>query len=78
MFIDVSRNIKENNPKIIAADTDMPKLPALGNRHITKTAISAPTNKYGILRPKRHHVLSLSAPMMGCTIIPASGGNIQK
>jgi len=29
-------------------------------------------------RPKRVHVLSLAAPMIGCTMIPASGGSIQK
>ena len=78
ILMDVSRNINENNPNTIAAETPMPKLPALGNRHITSTAINAPTNKYGMRRPKRHQVLSLKAPIIGWTTMPAKGGRIQK
>ena len=44
-LMEVSRNMSENNPKIMAAATDMPKLPALGSRHITSTAMMAPTNR---------------------------------
>ena len=45
MLIEVSRNINEINPKIMAAPTVMPKLPALGSKHITATAANAPMNK---------------------------------
>ena len=74
----VSRNISEMRPNIMAVLTAMPKDPAFGRRHITATAQAAPTKRYGILRPKRVHVLSLSVPMIGCTMIPISGGSIQK
>ena len=39
----------------MAVLTTIPKLPALGSRHITNTAINDPTNKYGIRLPKRVH-----------------------
>ena len=45
MLMEVSRNIRAISPNIIAIDTPMPKLPALGNRHITSTANVAPINK---------------------------------
>lgn len=45
MLIEVSRNISDTSPKVIAVPTAMPKLPALGSRHITSTAISEPTKR---------------------------------
>ena len=41
----VSSNISEMRPNTMAAPTDMPKLPALGNMHITSTATVAPTKR---------------------------------
>ena len=78
MLMLVSRNISETRPKTIAVLTAIPNDPAFGNRHITSTATVAPTKRYGMRRPKRHHVLSLSVPTIGCTRMPISGGNIQK
>ena len=78
MFIDVSSNINEKSPKIIAAPMLIPKLPAFGSMHITSTANAAPTKRYGIRLPKRHQVWSLATPIIGCTIMPIKGGNIQK
>ncbi len=78
MLMEVSRNISDTSPNIMAVLATMPKLPALGSRHITNTAIREPMNRYGMRRPKRVHVLSLAAPTMGCTTMPANGGNIQK
>ena len=74
----VSRNISEISPKTMAVPTAIPNEPELGSRHITSTATVAPTKRYGMRRPKRHHVLSLSVPTMGCTRMPIRGGNIQK
>ena len=45
ILMEVSRNIKDTRPKIMAALTLIPKLPAFGNRHMTHTATSAPTNR---------------------------------
>ncbi len=45
MLMLVSRNISASNPNTIAVLTAIPKLPALGNRHITNTATAAPINK---------------------------------
>ena len=78
MLMLVSRNIKAIRPNTIAVDTAMPNEPALGSRHITNTATNAPMNRYGMRRPKRHHVLSLNVPTSGCTMMPISGGRIQK
>ena len=41
----VSRNISAVRPKIMAILAFIPKEPALGNRHITSTAIVAPTKR---------------------------------
>ena len=41
----VSRNINVTRPKTMAAETAMPKLPALGRRHMTSTATAAPTKR---------------------------------
>ena len=45
MLMEVSRNISETKPKIMAVLTAMPKLPALGSRHITSTATSEPMKR---------------------------------
>ena len=45
MLMEVSSSISESSPKIIEVETVMPKLPALGRRHMTSTATSAPTNR---------------------------------
>lgn len=45
MLMDVSRNIRAKRPNIMAVPTLMPKLPALGRRHITSTAMSEPMNR---------------------------------
>ena len=78
MLMLVSRNISDISPNVMAVLTAMPNEPALGNRHITTTATADPTNRYGMRRPKRHHVRSLSVPTTGCTSMPMSGGSIQK
>ena len=54
------------------------RLPALGSISITRTAMMAPTRRYGLRRPILHQVRSEYLPMSGCTIIPISGGRIQK
>ena len=41
----LSRNISAKRPNIMAVPTAIPKLPALGSRHITSTAISEPMNR---------------------------------
>ena len=65
ILILVSRSMSETAPKIMAVDTAIPNDPALGSRHITATAITAPMKRYGIRLPKRVQVLSLKAPIMG-------------
>jgi hypothetical protein len=41
----VSRNMREINPKIMAVLTAIPKLPALGSMHMTRTATVAPMKR---------------------------------
>ena len=38
-------NISDTRPKIMAVLTAMPKLPALGSRHMTSTATNEPINR---------------------------------
>ena len=45
ILIEVSRNINATSPKIMAVPTAIPKLPALGSRHITHTASSEPAKR---------------------------------
>ena len=45
MLILVSRNINDTSPNTMAVDTAIPNDPALGSRHITITATSAPMNR---------------------------------
>ena len=42
MLMEVSSSIRATSPMMIAELTARPKLPALGRRHITITAIPAP------------------------------------
>ena len=84
MLMLVSRNISEKRPNHMAIFSprntlvEKCKLPALGRKAITSTAIMAPINRYGLRRPILHHVRSLHLPISGCTIMPMSGGRIQK
>jgi hypothetical protein len=41
----VSRNINETSPNTIAVETAIPKEPAFGSRHITRTEMAAPTKR---------------------------------
>lgn len=45
ILMEVSRNINATSPKIMAVPTAIPKLPALGSRHITHTASSEPAKR---------------------------------
>ena len=45
MLILVSRNINAPNPNTIAVAAAIPNEPALGSKHITKTAMVAPTKR---------------------------------
>ena len=45
ILIEVSRSMSINKPNIITDDTAKPNEPALGNRHITSTAIAAPIKR---------------------------------
>ena len=45
ILMEVSRNISDTRPKIMAVLTAIPKLPALGSRHMTSTATSEPMNR---------------------------------
>lgn len=45
ILMEVSRNISDTSPKIMAVLTAMPKLPALGSRHMTSTATNEPINR---------------------------------
>ena len=45
----------------------------LGKAHNAKAAIIAPISRYGLRRPNLDFVLSLIAPIKGCTTIPVKG-----
>ena len=83
-LMEVSRKIRENRPNHMAMfrprSTRVEKCrePAFGRNSITRTAMTAPTMRYGLRRPIRVHVRSDHLPMRGWTIMPISGGRIQK
>ena len=45
MLMLVSSSMSDTAPKIMAVDTAIPNDPALGSRHITATAMIAPTKR---------------------------------
>ena len=73
MLMEVSRNISAKMPNHIAASrpsssqlVERLKLPALGSRAITITAITEPMSRYGLRRPiQPHQVLSDHLPISG-------------
>ncbi len=83
-LMEVSRKIREKSPNHIAPFRPSSRrllkfrLPALGRKIITSTAMMAPTSRYGLRRPILHQVRSEYLPMRGWTIMPISGGRIQK
>ena len=85
ILIEVSRKMRLNRPNHIAAFRPRNihallrfRLPAFGSSSITSTAMIAPTSRYGLRLPSLHQVLSDHLPISGWTIIPISGGSIQK
>ena len=83
-LMEVSRKIREKSPNHIAPLSPRnrravkSRLPAFGSSAITATAVTAPARRYGLRLPILHHVRSDHLPISGWTIIPISGGSIQK